>query len=452
MALESAAGTVLPRSNFQMPAPTIAGLPADEMSFQAYYHGYTRELLEHVRTEVGVPTPLPEQLIRTLCFNHPSLGPKLYKYVPAFGVWEAELPERNFRFLLPLAKDQGLILDEMVHLEEPGHSRLISWREGTQEILLDEVTGGDPYRVFSPAHAGGSYLLLRRSADNQSGYEYKALDLTVCGESGCQLQDLPGYALWSPNGQQTILQIESELYLGDADGQTAEFIGRGFNPFWLNDEAILAIQFIEEEGGLRSALVMNQVPSGTEQVVLTNRDLAQAAGIDEESLSMRFVGANPGDPSTLLVQASGLKDYAGEYFIFSARLAGSQLPMGEPEIVFQLEREGSPGGDIGQLAPSGYLPFSASPDGRWLLISELSGTDPATRTFLLHDLQDNETRIISEGETVLPAQFPSYDWSDDGRWLVIAGDKFFRLMAPEYEYEQLVPHDFDYCGYARWSD
>jgi hypothetical protein len=113
---------------------------------------------------------------------------------------------------------------------------------------------------------------------------------------------------------------------------------------------------------------------------------------------------------------------------------------------------GSLGGDSGLIASSGYVPFSPSADGRWLLVSELSGSDPAARVFLLHDLHMNETRIIAEGETVMPAQFPTYDWSDNGRWLVIAGDGFFRLIAPAAEYEQVVPHDFDTCSFVRWSN
>jgi hypothetical protein len=86
------------------------------------------------------------------------------------------------------------------------------------------------------------------------------------------------------------------------------------------------------------------------------------------------------------------------------------------------------------------------------LITELAGYDSARRTSLIHDLLHNETQIISNGDPVFPAQFPSFDWSDDGRWLVITGDGFLRLINPEHDHEQLLPHDFDFCTLTRWSD
>jgi hypothetical protein len=199
-------------------------------------------------------------------------------------------------------------------------------------------------------------------------------------------------------------------------------------------------------------LFINQISTGAEWAIFDSRNLAEMAGVDEDSLSMRFVSANPGDHHMLLVHALGFNDYAGEYFLFSVRLPEDDLADRAHEIVLLIRRKGSLGGDLGLITSSGYMPFSPSPDGRWLLVSELSGFDPVGRAFLLHDLQANETRIIAEGETVMPGQFPSYDWSDDGRWLVIAGHDVFRLIAPAEEYEQIVPHDFDACPFVRWSN
>jgi hypothetical protein len=450
-ALDAATGPMLYGRVYQLPAPTLVGLPVDELSYHAFYQGYTRKLVENIRTAVNPPLPLPQQVIRTLCFNHPDVGPKLYKYDPALGMWEAELPDRSFRFLEPLPMGQGLILAEIGDLES-WHSRLIHWNEGSEELLLDEATDEVPYRVINPINDVDSYLLLRRMVDNQSSYLYSSLNLRSCNETGCDLAELPGYALWSSAGQHTLLQIGSEIYLGDADGRIHSILGTGFNPFWLDDETVAYIQFSEQSLGSINKLVMNQIAPMGEQIVFDTNDLAEAAGINEDELLIRYVTLNPADPNLLLVHASGLYDYAGEYFIFTVRLPVDRKDDSDPAILFQLQREGSPGGDIGQVTQTGYLPFSPSPDGRWLMVSELTGYDSATRTFLLHDLHLNQTEIISEGDPVFPAQFPSYDWSDDGRWLVITGDGFFRLIAPEYDYEQLVPHDFDYCTFTRWSD
>ncbi len=185
---------------------------------------------------------------------------------------------------------------------------------------------------------------------------------------------------------------------------------------------------------------------------MIRHDLAEQAGTAGDELSIKYVMLNPGDPGELLVHASGLRTHAGEYFIFTVRLPEDRLPGSDAEIFLELQRVGSPSIDAYQVTPSGYLPFSPSADGRWLLISELTGYDTATRSYLLHDLQQNKTMIISENVPVFPAQFPTYDWSDDGRWLVVAGDGFLRLLAPEFGYEQLLAHDFDSCFFIRWSD
>ncbi len=54
-ALDSAAGPMLFGGVYQLPAPTLVGLPMDELSYHVFYQGYTRKLIEDVRAAVSSP-------------------------------------------------------------------------------------------------------------------------------------------------------------------------------------------------------------------------------------------------------------------------------------------------------------------------------------------------------------------------------------------------------------
>jgi len=110
------------------------------------------------------------------------------------------------------------------------------------------------------------------------------------------------------------------------------------------------------------------------------------------------------------------------------------------------------GGTLASLKLTGFSPIEISQDGRWLLVRELASDNKSTWTFFLLGLNRNYTKSLTESFPDLPAQFPYYDWSKDGQWLVIADHGFFRLVVPDYKYKRLIPHDFDSCGFAVWSD
>ncbi len=450
--LDTAAGPLIIGPNFEMPAPTLVGLPVDEQSFQAFYFGYTQRILQHVRAAVSSPLPLPEQVLRVLCYDHPQIGPRLYQYNPSSGLWQEELPNRSFRFLELLPDQQGLLLDEIRFDRELWRTRLIQQQDGSEKLLLDQHTGEVPYQVVDLGHYDGPYLLLRQPTADRSSYHYYSLNLDRCDQNGCDRAELPGMALWSPDGQQTLIQIGSELHLGDRDGQIKTLLGTGYNPVWLNNDRLSYVRFSPNRNGATTEVVLRSSSSGRELILFDSTDLAKSAGVAAGDLFIKYVALSPADPRLLLINASGLHNYAGQYFIFTAYLPVDFKEMAEVPTTLHVHRTGAPGGEPGQITPAGYPPFYPSPDGRWLLITELIGHEPVTRSYLLHDLQHNQTDIISSGESVLPAQFPSLDWSDDGRWLAVAADGFFRIFAPEYGYEQLVPHEFDYCVLTRWTD
>jgi hypothetical protein len=42
------------------------------------------------------------------------------------------------------------------------------------------------------------------------------------------------------------------------------------------------------------------------------------------------------------------------------------------------------------------------------------------------------------------------DWSQDGRWLLIAQERSLRLFAPHAQYETVIRHNLDGCISALW--
>ena len=452
-ALDTATGPLISGPNFEMPAPTLVGLPVDEQSFQAFYFGYTKRILQHVRSAVSSPLPLPEQVLRALCYNHPQIGPRLYQYDPSSGIWQEELRDRSFRFLESLPAQKGLLLDEIrFNRDLWRRTHLIQWQDGHEKLLLDQVTGEIPYQVVNLGRHDTPYLLLRQPTADLSTYRYYRLNLELCDQNGCDLVELPGMTLWSPDGHRTMIQIGSKLHLGDEHGQIQSLLGTGFNPIWLDSDQLIYVRFAPNRANLTTEAVLLSTATTEEKILFNSDDLASSAAVAAGDLFIKYVALSPADPLLLLINASGLHDYAGQYFIFTAQLPADLEEMAEVSISLQVQRTGAPGGEPSQITPAGYPPFYPSPDGRWLVITELIGHDPVTRSFLLHDLQQNQTATISSGDFVLPAQFPSLDWSANGRWLAIAAEGSFRLLAPKYGYEQLLPHDFDYCVLTRWSD
>lgn len=442
-------------SGYHLPAPTLIGLPLDETGYQVFYDGYTRAIIEEFRSLTGTPIPLPDKSIRTLCFDFPSAGLHLFRYDIAQDTWIAELSDRAFYYLAAFPDDKGVVLQEE-EIDSATTDRLYisRWQTGQESVLLEEDLVTFPFWLIGWAASNDqARLVLQGRSNNLASTEFALLDLSSCDDSGCEFRTLPGFPVWSPDGQHTLITVDSNIYLGDEAAQTRRSIGNGFNPFWLGPNTFAYVRFVVGELILTNQVVTGNTATDTQRILFDSDDLAGAAGIEElGEIFIKYVEVSPADPELLLVSASGVRKYPGEYFIFTYRLAGAGEQEAGDQIILHLRRKGVPGGNPVLLTPTGFPPFLVSPNGRWLVLSELNSDDSFTWTIHLHDLERNETQTLSDSIPVDPGRFPFLDWSDDGRWLAIADDGFFRLIAPEFDYERLVPHDYDRCFYTVWND
>jgi hypothetical protein len=128
-----------PASLFELPAPTLVGLPLDEAAYQALYRGYARHLLivmaqqaylrsssltqlDWVRLEqraaatglrpwppaAATPPPAPGYRLALTCAT--PTGGDLYEYDLATAVWQRRLADLPFTAVAALPDRSGLIL------------------------------------------------------------------------------------------------------------------------------------------------------------------------------------------------------------------------------------------------------------------------------------------------------------------------------------------------------
>jgi hypothetical protein len=280
------------------------------------------------------------------------------------------------------------------------------------------------------------------SALNRADIFYSLLDAHRCDENGCLLQQLAGYTQWSPASDHTIVSRRDGLWLGDGNGEPQQPLEPGFSPFWLDDANYGYARYnYSDEGAAQVEIVTGAVGREGVEVALRSTGFVVSGG---GTFFIDYVAVNPVSPSQLLISGPVLKANENEYIILS-------LQLHRPETLRLIARlpdtlRGLPGA----LTPTGYPPFSFSPDGRWLTVS--AAAEPATAGWTVHlyDLQTGVRREYDVHYPAYPAKYPFTAWSANGEWLTIVEDGYLRFVAPAYDYERLVPHPYDACLFAAW--
>ncbi len=438
--------------DYELPAPTLVGLPIDEKDYETYFKVYTRPLLHRLEMILQASAPFPSQNIYALCFNHPLEGRHLYRYDRRLNAWEAVMPQKTFRYMSVFPDDSAVMLFDGTtvnvlnsrndaQFQSPGGI----WQRGlpadTSQNLIGWISGVAPY-----------HLAKQTSADGGTS-SYSVLDLTECDRNDCYFTDLPGFPNWERSSGISLYQIGSNIYLGTRNGETIRQVGRGFNPFWMDDSTFGYVRFTgERDYGISSELVLGNPDNEDIRILFDGDDLARAAGISEEHvLFINDVVYDPSIPNSLLLSATGIREHSGYYFIFVADLTGWQNNI-QPNLKLAVRRHAAQGSVPGLLTPTGLPPFLVSSSGRWLVMTELHGQDQESWTILIHDLQSGESVELNDSVPAMPGNYPLLDWSEDGQWLLVADRGFLHLIAPQYDYQESIAHSFDACSHIAWAD
>jgi hypothetical protein len=433
-----------------LPTFTLVGLPLDENSYQALYQGYTRRIITVLQNSLELPLPLPDQAIQTLCFPGGGSTPHLFRYDLTADDWSVELPKRAFRFLAPLPDDSGIILSDLPVSREASRLTLRLWQNGQETLLFDDTDPARQWR-FPQLGWGGQtqppHLLLHEfDTVTQTRTLYHWLNLNQCAESGCAVAELPGYTLWSPDGRSTLIVIGSELWLGDGDGVQQQSLGRGFTPFWLD---ATTYGYTRYQPGLE--LVMARLNNSEPQVVLDGEGVtAVLTDPATGTPSINTIAVHPSIPGLLILTGPEIRGAGGKYNIFTFQFDDwTQSTSGT--LTLRLQLDDPPLGYPAQLTSGGIPPISFSPDGHWLVAAHLTAPPEDTWQIRLLDIPANQTQTITTSSPRYPANSPFFDWSNDGQWLVLVDDGFFKLIAPAAGYERIILHDFDACYFTAWA-
>lgn len=437
---------------FVLPTPTLVGIPADEDSYLSLFPGYTKPIVEAFSANLDSPIPLPQQEVQILCFSENTNRQSLFSYDAIDDQWTAELPGRSFRYLSPMADDQGLVLLERIRRSGPNRLRVISWQDGQDSILVDEDHGLLMNPIGWSGSVGHPELLVHSYETSVVNSVYSRISTQDCPQRGCSIEELDGFAVWSPDGQLTLVVDAGEVHLGDEDGNILAPLGQGFSPFWMGNNRYGFVRYAESEDDLMVEILVGQIGRGGPSVILDSAGLAQLVGRGDVSvLFVNFVAARPNDPNTIFFTARTYNGNQSNFYLFSARLVEDpNLRLGRAEPALHLELDQPPSGFPSPLSANGYIPFVLSPDGRWVSLAVKGEAIDDSWTVFNLDIEEGDIKTMQSGYPLSTFIHPFLDWSSDGQWLISVEKSFLRMTAPAYDYNRLVFHELHACSHVAW--
>lgn len=395
-----------------------------------------REWLRFIQAQIGPQSPplsLPEQDIQLLCRSPLSRTiATLYRYDLATATWTSELVDRPFLFMAPLPHDDGVILQEREARWD--HSQLLIWRDGGESNASPQsLRDRGLFRIDTEA----DNLLLYTFKFRERQVAYSLLDLAGCDEGDCRRYELMGAPVRSPDGNRTLLAgNDGILWLGDEQGQNGVEVGRGIAPFWLDNETYGYAHLVGSLTRPPAEIVAVSVITGEVSVLLRLADLQAAtpADINFDQLTIHAIARSPADASRLFIAMVPAQD-EGVIEEVGALIFDYDRQTGAASLLLRLDYH------LGL-----FNPLLFSPDGHWLVVQSFARPKTAWQLHL-YGIATGETHVLTSSYIFA---FPGFDWSADGQWLLRVEGGFLHVLAPAYNYEQMIVHDFPGCNFAAW--
>ncbi|MEZ4593516.1 MAG: hypothetical protein R3D55_20595 [Chloroflexota bacterium] len=416
------------------------------------------------------PIPLPAQDLQVGCLNYGgsfdnNSQTTLYRYDLGRDSWQEELAYSGLSFFNPLPQDNGVVL-QLVAISETQFWQTLLWQnsEGTEIMSLADI-----YSIsLGQMDPNGRFLLSYFGTEEQESLpEPLLIDMQSCATGTCDSTAITQTPYWSPDSQWMLLNnshfFQSSQYMVDgriittnpanvdpdgplwlrqtlAEPETAVAAGQGSAPFWLDNTHFGYIRTTPETAQpFAQELVIASVDNLTPETVLTSQVLNEALPERRSSnpLLMQYAIAHPTNPNILVVMAA---TQANDGYLFQLDRQTSRVT-----LLFPL--------DISR----GEHSLGFSPDGRYLVATgafweESSRAQESMLFGLLHlyDLTSGAHKsILVNNEVFFPAF--TFDWSQDGNWLAFTrDDNVIGLMAPAYDYQQMIFHDEGSCISLAW--
>ncbi len=373
------------------------------------------------------PIPWPEQKVALACLDGESEVPHLRFYDPARAAWSTEPIEPGLVSLQSLPDGDGL-LAQYVSDDEAVQSWTIRWTNGDR-ISIPPVPDYD--LSLGRVGVNGRYLVGYIYGDGGPASHVYALEPDQCHQAACEWQELPGSPVWSPVDSQLLLHDWDTDQLWRWDNDTEDYIalGTGINPFWLNEEIYGYSTFTRGDEQIVIASISDDLP----QPLFTD-DLQAILPDDvvDDSFYVYTVRSSPTNPDLLLISVS-MNNYLEKpirLFFLNRRTN---------EIVWQLTSKSYP-----------WAEFAAGG-----LVWRIYDDQRAAWSLYRYDIVRDQTEtLLTAGNpysiTPFSPELSEYEWSVDGQWLLILHDGVLILLAPAYNYKQVIIPDAPGCFNAVW--
>lgn len=405
------------------------------------------------------PVPWPDQAIALACLDETGQNAVLVRLQPEDGTWSNELTEK------------GLVGVQMW----PGGRFLKSYFTGLELSWVIVEPDGTEFPV-PPAGApvdfmyrNGRYLVAPvPPPEKYTPYShYYVLDWGQCLQGDCQWHDIPGYPIWSPDESQFLLQSwaddewVSQILYGESLDGPFEFVAEGERPVWL-DEGTISYRKMDSSGDfVATALVAGPI-GGEPETLLTQADLEALLPLKTEDTSYWFYLADAVSDS-FLIHVNQFQTYSTSsepppsqhYLLLIDGRSGEKTIVAEGEYLNGVFG-GNASTESGRSTRRQTCTEHSRSSGRSLLITSFNSQNNVW-SLDRYDLvpKQSETLVYYDVTAVsaLPVSWTtgsSLDWSEDGQWLLIFRDGFLILLAPDYNYKQVIVPDTPGCFSAAW--
>lgn len=257
------------------------------------------------------------------------------------------------------------------------------------------------------------------------------VNLESCQDGECELRPLRGTPLFSPDGQQVLILIDSfgdglyDIYLTDPTAATMRQVGRGYWAYWLDNEHYAFHYNFSNRVEMYTGSIETSIP----QLALTDSDLSRF--YPEESAAgpylFNWITPRPHANHEALLWTIYTDDPVLSV-VFHLTWDETWQTIVDVKVVWRGER----------IIPS------FSPDGRFYVFEQWSG---ANQELILQDVATGAEQVYSWPLTP-NASLSLPLWMDEGKWLVQMSGRELLLVAPHENYARRIPHAFENCNYA----
>lgn len=388
------------------------------------------------------PFPLPEQDLLLSCGDDAGGDTALVRYDLAEERWlQLHAFDGRAPYMGPMPGDQGILFYLVPEGETVASSvgRTVLWRPD-EALMLGSVRG----EVISPLRGwrraaedphGEMVTIFSRSDEAEE--TYWLLPVADCGPGGCDVQELPGLPIWSPDGSRAVAYDgELQLSAGRSGEEWSTLDGRislRGQPAWLGNDVVAYRS---------SALWARRVDGGARQMLVEPGDLLPLLPEErrQATLVIEDFHVHPADPNTLFVVA--VNPGAGSMVFRVQRPQDGPSFFDEAPSAAEIE-------PLWEIDNPSFQIADVTADGRWL-IGESFADYPA---FHVYDIAQRRQALATSSRFPVAGR---WDISAGERWLARVRVGFVELVAlgaTEEDgqlYRRFLFPAYDVCSGAAW--